>query len=137
MNIQFRHTLSPCVFNSTTVWHTAHGGWVWDVIRPDTGEYLGVFYCTLLCAEGCIVHFDTIPGVHIPPKVFLSSIKKGIAMVRPSCDVIFATVPKEKYRLIRILQRIGFRHCPEADYSRDGEEVIFLHYLGSGSDIVQ
>ena len=108
--------------NDVTRWHLAHG-WIWNVIAPDNSP-LGVFYCTLLCGDGCIIHFDALP--HIPWSVILPAFRKAIRMISPVSDVVYATVPDSRTKLIRILIRLNFAPVSSGGFLRDQTTPITL-----------
>ena len=126
MKVFFEKTLSPCIANEVILWHVAHG-WVWNV-RESSGRYIGVFFATLLCGDGVIIHFDSIPNLMISPATVASAIKKGIRIAAP-LGVVFATVRQDNKKLISIISRLGFR-TTDAGFYRSGEgEIILLKYF--------
>ena len=108
--------------NDITRWHLAHG-WIWNVIAPDNSP-LGVFYCTLLCGDGCIIHFDALPD--IPWHVILPAFRKAIRMISPVSDVVYATVPTSHAKLIRILIRLNFSPVSSGGFLRDQTTPVTL-----------
>ena len=126
MKVYFEKTVLPCVVDDVIAWHVAHG-WVWDVVEVSTGKRLGVFFCTLLCGDGVIVHFSSVPGVMIPWYVTLSAFRKAILMVAPAVNVVFATIPACRNALVRCVRKLGFR--PVARYTREGSEILLLQYF--------
>ena len=132
--VRFIHTLSPCVLNDVTLWHLQHG-WIYDVQECRSGRLIGVFFVTLLCGDGGIVHFDTLPGAVSPP-LFLSALRLCIPFVSRHLDNIFATIPADRTRLIRLVKRIGFRDCPDASFLRDGRRISLLKYFGPDSHYI-
>lgn len=125
--VNFVHTLAPCVSNEVTLWHVAHG-WIWDVIEVASGQPIGVFYCTFLCGDGCVCHFDTVGTVR--PALLLAAFRKGLRMIRPHNDVIYATIAADKRKLIRSACRLGFRIVADGGFMRGGEEISLLKYGG-------
>lgn len=126
MKVFFEKTLSPCVSNEVIFWHVAHG-WVWNV-RESSGRYIGVFFATLLCGDGVIIHFDSIPNLKISPATVASAIKKGIRIAAP-LGVVYATIRKDNPKLISIITRLGF-WVTNAGFLRPEEgEVLLLKYL--------
>ena len=105
-----------------TRWHLAHG-WIWNVSSSDNSP-LGVFYCTLLCGDGCIIHFDALP--HIPWTVIRPAFKKAIHMISPVSDVVYATVPDSNAKLIRILSRLNFAPVSSGGFLRDQTTPVTL-----------
>ena len=108
--------------NDVTRWHLAHG-WIWNVSSSDNSP-LGVFYCTLLCGDGCIIHFDALP--HIPWTAILPAFKKAIRMISPVSDVVYATVPDSRAKLIRILIRLNFAPVSSGGFLRDQTTPVTL-----------
>ena len=125
--INFRHTLAPCVTNEVTLWHVAHG-WIWDVIEVASGKSIGVFFCTHLCGDGCVCHFDTVGTVR--PALLLAAFRKGLRMILPHCAVIYATIEAGNIALIRCAQRLGFQIVAGGGFIRDGREIMLLKYVG-------
>ena len=119
----------PCVCNPVIGWHMKHG-WVWDVEQFDgIGiERIGVFYCTLLCGAGCVCHFESARR-GLRPGVILAAMRKGIWLVR-GCDVIYATIPEEKEKLIRCAIRLGFGIVEDGGYVSEGKAMKLLKYYG-------
>ena len=105
-----------------TRWHLAHG-WIWNVSSSDNSP-LGVFYCTLLCGDGCIIHFDALP--HIPWTIIRPAFKKAIRMISPVSDVVYATVPDSNAKLIRILSRLNFAPISSGGFLRDQTTPVTL-----------
>ena len=131
--IRFEKTLTPCVADEVTAWHAVHG-WLWNVVvyentdqhGPTRTDTIGVFYCTLLCGDGAVVHFDTVGP--IAPLHLLAAMKKGIRMIAPYCGVIFATIPEDRAKLIRVAIRLGFG-LTDGGYLRDGQKIALLKFF--------
>ena len=119
---RFARATRLIIDNDVTRWHLAHG-WIWNVIAPDNSP-LGVFYCTLLCGDGCIIHFDALP--HIPWSVILPAFRKAIRMISPVSDVVYATVPDSRTKLIRILIRLNFAPVSSGGFLRDQTTPVTL-----------
>lgn len=126
--VYFVNTLSPCVDNEITRWHLAHG-WLWDVYDRKLKRNIGVFFCTLLCGDGCIIHFDCVPELSPEPVAILSAFRSAVDLVSPDFNVVFATIPSSKNKLISCICRMGFSVCCDAKYWRDGQEITLLKYL--------
>lgn len=126
MMVHFEKTGELCVRNEVTEWHQEHG-WIWNV-RDDGGRLLGVFYCTLLCGDGCVIHFETLGGV--PRWAFAAAIRKAVRMLEPVCGVIYATIPSRFGKLIAVMRRYGFRVVEGGGFRRDGDAVELLKYFG-------
>lgn len=132
MNVDFVKTALPCVCNAVTLWHAQHG-WIWDVCHR--GVPLGVFYCTLLCGEGVVIHFSTLPDVIIPAGVILAAFRKALKITSP-LGVVFATIPEEQAKLIRVVKRLGFVETG-GNFPRPGDgEIVLLKYLPCPNDIL-
>lgn len=127
MRVRFEKVVVPCVVNDVTLWHLEHG-FLWDVVEED-GRRIGVFFCTLLCGDGCIVHFDTVPGMVIPWQSTLAAMRKGVRMIAEVGGVIYATIPAENRALIRVAVRLGFGLVCDGGFLRDGEPVVLLKYF--------
>lgn len=129
MNIvRFQHSVLPCIDTPVTRWHVAHG-FVWDVLDVRSGEYLGVFYATLLCFDASVIHFDTLGNVS--PAQLLSGFRKGISMILTYSPVVYATVSPDKKSLVKLLSRVGFRVVPDGGYQIDGFQNLLLKYFGT------
>lgn len=128
MKTNFVKTLTPCVVNEVTCWHLAHG-FLWDVVEVSTGRKLGVFYVTLLCGDGCIIHFYALPGIDITPATTLYTFRKAINMTARYGNVLYATVPEDHIKLLRVLCRLGFAPVPQGGFVRDGVQIVLLKYL--------
>ena len=124
--VRFEHAVLPCVVDDVVAWHVAHG-WVWDVVETDTGRRIGVFFCTLLCGDGAVCHFTTVPEIKIPWHVTLAAFRKAIRMVGGVVNVLFATIPVRRRALVRCACKLGF--LPVSRYTRDGLEVFLLQYF--------
>ena len=130
--VNFIPATVPCVDTPITRWHAAHG-WCYNAVDARSGNLLGVFYVTLLCADGGIIHFDTCSS--IPPAVFLSGVKKALRMVLPHLPAIYATVPAGSIGIIRVLKRLGFRVVPEGGFVVDSCEILLLKYFNKQNAI--
>ena len=126
--IYFKHTLFPCVDNEVTRWHLAHG-WLWDVFDRKQNCNIGVFFVTLMCGDGAIVHFDRIPDVNVDAAALLCAFRRGIELVGNYGNVIYATIPSSNVKLIRCACRLGFVVCHGAEYMRFEQEITLLKYL--------
>lgn len=127
IRVRFEKTLIPCVVNDAILWHLKHG-WVWDAVEVSSGRRYAVLYCTLLCGDGCIIHFETVSGTPVSYLFLLSGMRRAMRMIAPVCDVIYATIPEEKQKLIRVAERLGFRKT-DAGFMRDGLNICMLKYL--------
>ena len=125
--VSFAKTLSPCVCDEVIAWHVIHG-WVWDVY--DRRSPVGVFYCTVICGSGAICHFSTRAGIKIPASVILAAFRKGVRMVAPKCPVLYATIPEEKTKLIRVAVRLGFGVVEDGGFVLEGDKMVLLKYYG-------
>lgn len=123
--IAFINTKNPCVDNEITRWHLRHG-WLYNAYRIPANQPVGVFYATLLCGDGAVIHFDVIPEARLSPLEILHGFRKGIRLIASALPVVFATIPEEKHKLIRCIERLGFVRIPEAGYLRDGEKIAVL-----------
>lgn len=127
--VEGRSFRPPCVDNGVVWWHVQHG-WVWNVM--DEHGTLGVFFCTRLCGDGVICHFTPRPEICVPWYLTLAAMRKGVRMLAPVCDVIYATIPAEKEKLIRVAVRLGFGIVEEGGFLRDRRQpVVLLKYYGS------
>ena len=126
--VYFKHCIVPCVDNEVTRWHAAHG-WIWDVYEVDRQRIIGVFFATLLCGDGAIIHFYPLENIKIHPMTTLSAFRRGVALVAANADVVFATIPTAKIKLIRCMERLGFIVCRAGSFERDGAEITLLKYL--------
>ena len=127
MIVRFEKTLTPCVCDDVVAWHVVHG-WVWDVY--DGNSPIGVFYLTLLCGSGAICHFSSRTSVTIPAAVTLAAFRKGVRMVAPACPVLYATIPADKPKLIRVAVRLGFGLIERGGFDLDGRKIMLLKYYG-------
>lgn len=128
MKVNFEKVIIPCVVNDITLWHLEHG-FLWDVVEVPSGRRIAVFFCTLLCGDGCIVHFDSVKGVEVSWGAVLAAMRKGIRMVSDCGAVIYATIPAEKSSLIRCACCLGFAIVDAGGFLRDGKEIVLLKYL--------
>ena len=124
--IRFEKTLCPCVADEVTAWHVVHG-WLWDVVVYPERRPIGVFFCTLLCGDGAICHFSTVPDQRIPWAVTLAAMRKGSRMIAPACGVLYATIPEDLDKLIRVAIRLGFG-LTDGGYYRDGRKIALLKF---------
>ncbi|MBQ9088670.1 MAG: hypothetical protein IJY46_07810 [Lentisphaeria bacterium] len=130
--VNFSPTAHPCIDNPITRWHVAHG-WCYNAVDVRSGNFLGVFYVTLLCADGGIIHFDTCSSV--PPALILSGFRKALRMVLPHLAVVYATVPAGSIGLVRVLKKLGFRVVPEGGFVVDSREILLLKYFNKQNAI--
>jgi len=118
------------VDNDVTRWHLAHG-WIWNVLEVDRDNRvvrpLGVFFATLLCGDGAVIHFCSVPGISIPPAITLAAFRKAIRMISPACSILLATIPQDRASLIRCAYRLGFR-MTTGSFDRDGRHILLLKY---------
>lgn len=126
MKVNFEKVVCPCVMDEVIAWHVSHG-WVWDVVEVPTGRRLGVLYCTLLCGDGGVVHFSTVPGIKIPWQTTHAAMRKAMRMIVPVCNVLLATIPADNRALVRCARRLGF--LPMTRYFREGREIMLLQYF--------
>lgn len=125
MNVDFVKTTVPCLCDKVICWHAAHG-WIWNVLID--GVPAGVFYCTLLCGDGVVVHFSTLPGRAIPAQAIRKAFEKGIRITAP-LGAVFATIPAEKKSLIKLVKHMGFRET-NGNFSRpDDGKILLLQYF--------
>lgn len=136
MKVNFEKVIVPCVVNDVTLWHCEHG-WLWDVVDVQSGRHIAVFFCTLLCGDGCIVHFSTAGGVSVPWTLTLSAMRKGIRMIGSYGNVIYATIPAENRGLIRVAIRLGFGLVCDGGFQRDGRRIELLKYFRGGRIILK
>ena len=129
MRVFFEVTKNPQLESPEILWHVKHG-WVWNVWEVETRKCVAVFFATLLCGDGCILHFSTFPDEKIRWQTVLAGMRKGLKLVLPHCSVVFATVPASRKKLLRVEQRLGFFIVPQGGFTReDGEEILLLKYL--------
>ena len=117
MKIYFQKVTEPgrAACNTSVVeWHILHG-WcynVWDCSDDGKqGRIIGVFYVTLLCGLGGILHFDTVAD-DIPGSHFRAAFRKAIRIVQPYLGLILTTIPRDKGKLIRTVEHLGFVPVP-------------------------
>lgn len=125
MKVYFEATKFPVMRDPEIVWHAEHG-WTWNVVDVEQRKYVGVFFATLT-GDGCIVHFSTFEEV--PWYIFFSAMKKGIRIILPHVNVMYATIPAEKEKLVSVACRLGFRVIDGGEFLRDGKEVFLLKYF--------
>ena len=106
MKITFVPTKEPFVRNEVTKWHAEHG-WCWNVDVDDM--FVATLFCTLLCGDGCLVHFLTGRYIQLPGAVVLAIMKKAMRMLGPECDVIYATIARQNPRWIATWISFSFR----------------------------
>ena len=132
MKVNFVKVLIPCVTDGEVLWHLEHGC-CYDVVEVGSGRRLGVFFATLLCGDGCIIHFSVSPECSSPgsisPATILYAFRKGIRTASMLGEVIYATIPEEKKGLIRVVELLSFRILPEGSFFRDGKKILLLKYF--------
>ena len=126
--VYFKHCIVPCVNSQAARWHLAHG-WIWDVWEMERQRFIGVFYATLLCGDGAVIHFELRENIQLHSATILSAFRRGIALVAANAGVVYATVPAANCKLIRCLCRLGFAVCPNAGFDRDSEKIELLKYF--------
>ena len=123
------------VDDEVTRWHFDHG-WIWNVLEIDRDNRvvrpLGVFFATLLCGDGAVIHCSSIPGISIHWSLTLAAFRKAIRMLAPVCGILLATIPEERRALLRVIRRLGFREI--GSFPRDGERVLLLKYRQDAPD---
>ena len=122
MTVYFEKTITPCIADEVILWHVAHG-FVWN-LRDSGGRLFGVFFATLLNGDGTVIHFSIVPGEDVSPALQLAAYRKGVMIVRP-LGVVFATIPEEKSKLLRIARHLGFAET-QGDFYRPGTGKIRL-----------
>lgn len=127
MRVFLERSIFPCVQSDVVKWHNEHG-WCWNVVEAEGNRAIGVFYCTLLYSDGCIIHCDTVPGLAISPATVLFAMRKCLAKVAGICQVVYATVPASNHKLIRCLIKLGFG-LTDGGYQYDGNEIVLLKYF--------
>jgi hypothetical protein len=125
MKVYFEATKLPVMRDLEIVWHAEHG-WTWNIVDVEQRKYVGVFFATLT-GDGCIVHFSTIEEV--PWYITFAAMKKAIRLILPHVNVIYATIPAEKEKLVSVACRLGFRVIEGGEFLRDGKEVFLLKYF--------
>lgn len=133
MKVNFEKTLSPCICNDIIAWHTAHG-YVWNVVEAPSGRFIGVFFCTLLCGDGVIIHFNTVPRCRISAATICYAFKKALKIVSP-LGVVYATVEQKNRKLIQVLNRLGFIETT-AGFCRDNTPIAMLKYFQNQNGIL-
>lgn len=134
MKVFFEKTILPCVLDDVIAWHIQHG-YVWNV-KSEDGKFLGVFYATLLNGDGTVIHFSTVPGVRISAAQQLAAYKKGVRILQPM-GVVFATIPAEKQKLIRITKHLGFSETDGNFYRPGTGEIVLLKLLDAQNAILE
>lgn len=135
MRVNFEPATVPCVVNEVTLWHLQHG-WIWNIVEVPDGRPIGVFFATLLCGDGCIVHFSMVRDLDISWGTILTALRRGVSVAAHYCDVVYATIPRENRRLISIACRLGFAEIVGGGFVRDGKPVALLKYLGGEKPIL-
>ena len=124
--------------NEVTRWHVKHG-WAYNVL--DAGfSPLGVFFCTLLCGDGAVLHFLAGKGVRVSGAELLSCMRAAIEMILRCKQgfTLYTTIRASERKLIRVAEGLGFRVVEGAEMVREGgEEVKFLKFFGDCGDIVR
>ena len=120
--VVFRKTLTPCLVDDVISWHLVHG-WVWDVLWDN--QAVAVFYITHLNGDGVVLHFSTL-DTQIPPAVLLSAFRKGLRICE-DMGVIFATIPADRAKLLKVVQLLGFKKI--SSYDRAGSRIMLLQYF--------
>lgn len=134
MKVNFEKVVLPCVINEVTLWHLAHG-YIYDAVEVPSGRRIGVLYYTMLCGDGGVIHFETVPHVKLSSSTILYGFRKAISMLA-SMDVLFATIPAANRKLINIVCRLGFRVVKDGGFERSGEgSIVLLKYFGSKKGI--
>ena len=126
MKVNFERVVVPCIVNDITLWHVEHG-LLWDVVAVPSGRRIGVFFATLLCGDGSVIHFYAAED--IPKTAFLAAFRKALKMMSSYGNVIYATVPDEYGKLISVLCRAGFIKVPDGGFVRAGKNITLLKYL--------
>lgn len=134
MRIYFDAVLEPerlAVSTEVIRWHLAHG-WVYNVWECSddgaSGRIVAVFYITVVCGVGGVLHFDTVV-LDIPPAVIRAAMRKGVSMVAAVLPLVLATIPVAKSRLIRHVERLGFVRVVPGDFVAEGRQFVLLKYL--------
>ena len=128
MNVaRFEKSVIPCIIDDVTTWHHQHG-WLWNVVDQRTGDRVAVFFCTLLCGDGGILHFSVRPNEKLDGVFLRSAFRRGIQMVKPHFGVMYATIEQDKTGLIRVVERLGFRVVRDGGFYRDGKFVLLLKF---------
>lgn len=135
MHINFEKRMFPCIINDVTMWHLSHG-FIWDVVEAEGGRRIGVFYCTLMCGDGLMLHFEAVEGEKIGWTSLYAAMRKGFRMVRDYGNVCYATIPEENEALIRVAERLGLRVVPDGGYWRDGKKILLLKYFNPQNAIL-
>ena len=123
--VYFERTFAPCIVNPVTFWHLEHG-WIWNIIDRRSNSPLGVLYATLICGDGAVLHFETA-AEKVPFAYTLSAMRRAVALLAKHCPLMLATIPQHKVKLIRCVQRIGFRAVTV--FERDGVDVAMLQFF--------
>lgn len=125
MKCFFEKTLLPCIDNAVTRWHVAYG-WIWNIVEIPSRRRIGVFYATLLCGDGVVVHFDV--KYKVSPATTLYAMRHGIELVSgifSDNGAVFAMIPAGKEKLIRVAGKLGFVPT-SGEFFRDGKRVVLL-----------
>ena len=127
MNITFVPSREPFVRDDVTMWHAQHG-WLWNIDVDNM--FVGTLFCTLLCGDGCLVHFKTGKYITMPGAVVLAIMRKAMRMLSENCDVIFASIETRNRKLIQTAIYLGFVIVENGGWMRDGTDVTLLKYYG-------
>lgn len=127
MNITFVPTKEPFVRDDVTMWHVDRG-WVWNIDVDNM--FVGTLFCTLLCGDGCFVHFLSGKYIVLPGAVILAIMRKAMRILTANCDVIFASIETRNKKLIRTAIYLGFGIVENGGWMRDGVEITLLKYYG-------
>jgi len=127
MNITFVPSKEPFVRDEVTMWHAEHG-WLWNIDVDNV--FVGTLFCTLLCGDGCFIHFKAGKYMHVPGVIILAIMKKAMRMLSAECDVIFASIETRNQKLIRTAILLGFGTIDGGGWTRDGVPVTLLKYYG-------
>ena len=138
MNITFVPSREPFVRDDVTMWHAQHG-WLWNIDVDDM--FIGTLFCTLLCGDGCFVHFKTGKYITLPGAVVLAIMRKAMRMLSTESDVIFASIETRNRKLIQTAIYLGFGIVENGGWQRQaldggsaglrsGTEITLLKYYG-------
>ena len=129
MRVFFEATKNPLLESPEILWHVNHG-WVWNVWQVETKKCVAVFFATLLCGDGCILHFSTFPDQKIDWVTVLAGMRKGLKMVLPYVSVVYATISATEEKLRKVEEKLGFAVVENGGFTRDdGTEILLLKYL--------
>lgn len=127
MQITFVPSKEPFVRDDVTLWHAAHG-WLWNIDVDNM--FVGTLFCTMLCGDGCFIHFLSGKYIVLPGAVILAIMRKAMRILSAECDVIFASIETRNKKLIRVAEFLGFRIIEGGGWLRDGVEITLLKYYG-------